>query len=228
MTDLFFCPERWEPEAMVTTNVAELVRVRGFLGRPTDAWQLADWDGSWTAIVSKIPIEKGWLESGEKYRFCFWLNGGENERGDETCLLEIYGDSWEDRLTFRLNREHTKPILEKNGWLLFGIPFTAPEATEALTFRFVASGAVCTVAGIPDMDMSACEAITPDVRSFDRPQRHNIVFPHGWPDEQDGMVILKTRGKAVSLPRRALSIAATAGAVVLTVAFWRRARRKKT
>ncbi len=45
------------------------------------------------------------------------LSGGENSRGDEICMLEIYGDDWEDRLTFRLNRDHTAPLLEKDHWL---------------------------------------------------------------------------------------------------------------
>lgn len=228
MRDLFFCPERWEPDAMVSTNIASRVRVKNFRGSVTDAWQLADWWYNWTSIISKIPIEKGWLESGEQYRFCFWLNGGENDRRDEVCSLEIFGDSWEDRLCFKLNREQTKPILEKNGWLLFAVPFTAPEASDALTFRFVAAGAVCTITGIPDLDMAACESLTPDPRSFDRPQRHNIVFPHGWPDEQPRRVVLKGRsGRALTLPRKAVAAAAAVGAAVLTAALVHAVRKKK-
>lgn len=227
MTDLFFCPERWETDPMVTTSIAEQVRVRGALGKPADAWQLGDWKGSWTAVTSKIPIEKGWLESGCDYRFCFWLNGGENEHATETCQFEIWGDSWEDRIVFRLNREHTKPILEKNGWLLFALPFKAPEATEALSFRFVVAGAVCTLAGIPDMDMSACESLTPDVRDFDHPQRHNIIYPHGWPEEQHKVVIKSPRsGREVSLSRRALGAAAAIAAVTVTALLVHRRHKK--
>ncbi len=184
MRDLFFCPERWEPDPMISTNAASETRVRGFSGRTVDAWQLGDFGADWTAITSQIPMETGWLEAGAQYRFCFWLNGGENSRGDETCMLEIFGDAWEQRLRFRLNRNHTKPLLEKNHWLLFAVPFTAPEAAEALNFRFVAAGAVCTIAGIPDMDMSACESLTPDAPDTEHAARHNLFFPHGWQDEK--------------------------------------------
>ena len=217
MRDLFFCPERWEPDSEVTSNIVSHSEVQGFAGTLTEAWQLGDWDYHWTAIVSTIPVEAGWLESGSEYRFCFWLNGGENTTRDEVCELEIFGDSWEDRLTFRLNRDYTKPILEKNGWLLFGIPFTAPKASAALTFRFVAAGAVCTVAGIPDMDMAKCEALTPDERDLNKPQRHNIALPGGFPhDPSDTVTVTMPRGRKLSLSKTALRIGAAAGALVIT------------
>jgi hypothetical protein len=156
-------------------------------------------------------VEAGWLESGSEYRFCFWLNGGENSSRDEVCDLEIFGDSWEDRLTFRLNRDHTKPILEKNSWLLFGIPFTAPKAASALTFRFVAAGAVLTLAGIPDMDMAKCEAIEPDEREPNQPQRHNVALPGGYPSDPSTVTVTTLRGRKLSLSKTALRIGAAAG-----------------
>ncbi|MBE6847932.1 MAG: hypothetical protein IJC75_03080 [Oscillospiraceae bacterium] len=228
MSDLFFCPERWEPDPMISTNVAQRLSVKGFHGEPTDAWQLADWWYNWTTIQSKIPIEAGWLESGQEYRFCFWLNGGENDRYDEVCYLEIFGDNWEERLTFKLNRDFTAPLLEKNGWLLYAIPFVAPEATEALTLRFVACGAVCTIAGIPDMNIAACEALEPDARSFERPQRHNIVFPGGWEQPDPDALVLKTGKKTVHITKSTLKKAAiAAGAVAGTVLLGCLLRRKK-
>lgn len=226
MSDLFFCPERWETDPLISTNIANHVTVTGFAGKPVDAWQLSDWSGGWTAIQSDIPIEAGWLESGAQYRFCFWLNGGENARGDETCLLEIFGDAWEKRLCFPLNREQTKPLLEKNGWLLFAIPFTAPQATEKLNFRFVAANAVCTIAGIPEMDIAACESLSSDPRLFDRPQRHNLVFPNGWPDAPHTKVVLRSRGKEIALSKRKLRsaaiIAGLAGSALLLYHFTRK------
>lgn len=227
MTDLFFCPERWEPDPMISTNAAKHLRVRGFNGKSTEVWQLGDWNGGWTAIVSQIPIEAGWLESGLDYRLCFWLNGGENAKKTEVCALEVFGDSWEDRLIFHLNRDRTRPLLEKNNWLLYAIPFKAPEATEALTFRFVAADAVCTVAGIPDMDMSACEELTPDERIPDLPQRHNIVFPDGYPPEQKRRVVLKARGKELSVSASTVKIAAGAACAVLGAVLLRKLTRKK-
>lgn len=225
MTDLFFCPERWQPDEMISTNAAAQIQVKDYASRTTEAWQLGDWSGSWTAITSKIPIEAGWLESGEEYRFCFWLNGGENSRGDEVCMLEIYGDAWEDRLCFRLNRDAVKPVTQKNHWLLFAIPFTAPEAASALTFRFVAAGAVCTVTGIYGMDMSACENLIPDEPETGHAMRHNIVFPSGW--EEKPKVVLKARGRELALSRTALAAgAAAAGIAIGALAAYRHYKHK--
>lgn len=218
MTDLFFCPERWEPDGMISTNAASLIQTRSYSGRTVDAWQLGSWSADWTAITSKIPIETGWLESGGEYRFCFWLNGGENSRGDETCQLEIFGDDWENRLIFPLNRDRTKPLLEKNHWLLYAIPFTAPQAQSALNFRFVAAGAVCTVAGIPEMDMSVCEMLTPDEHETGHPQRYNIVFPHGYPEEKKSRkVVLKARGRELEIRRKTLTAGVIAAGVAVGV-----------
>lgn len=214
MSDLFFCPERWAPDTMISTNEAKKLRVHTGSGRTSDAWQIGAWDGGWTAIASQIPIEAGWLESGEEYRLCFWLNGGESAKRDEVCQLEIFGDDWENRLCFPLSRDRTRPLLMKNHWLLYAVPFTAPEATEALNFRFVAANAVCTIAGIPDMDMAACEALTPDERIPDEPQRHNICFPDGYPPEQK-RVVLKARGREISVPATAVKLAAGAACAVV-------------
>ncbi len=228
MADLFFCPERWEPDSLISTNTASQIQVRGFSGRTVEAWQIGDWSADWTAIVSRIPIETGWLESDMQYRFCFWLNGGENSRGDEACCLEIFGDDEEERLCFPLNRNRTKPLLEKNHWLLFAVPFTAPRATEHLTFRFVQAGAVCTLAGIPDMDMSACESLLPDEPDAEpHKQRHNIVFSQGWPEEQQ-KVVLKARGKELAFSGKTLKFAgAAAGAAAALLLLLRHAKKKK-
>ena len=211
---------------MISTNTASQIQVRGFSGKTTEAWQIGDWSPDWTAIVSRIPIEAGWLESGAQYRFCFWLNGGENSRKDEVCMLEIYGDEWEERLRFPLNRGKIRPVMQKNHWLLFAIPFTAPQAASALTLRFVAAGAVCTITGIHDMDMSRCEALIPDEPDTGHAQRHNIAFPHGWPDEKP-KVVLKARGRKLELPRTALALsAAAAGLTVGLLAAYFRAKKK--
>lgn len=227
MPDLFFCPERWEPDQMISTNAASRIRVCGFAGKPVDAWQLGSFASDWTALVSQIPMEAGWLEAGEQYRFCFWLNGGENSRADETCMLEIFGDGWEERLQFRLNRNHTKPLLEKNHWLLFAIPFTAPEAAEILNFRFVAAGAVCTIAGIPDMDMSACEALIPDSPDTTYSVRHNLWFPHGWEDEAY-IRSAQARKHKLTLKNKAVAAAAvTAICAVAAVAIRQHLKKKR-
>ena len=223
MRDLFFCPERWAPDEMISTNAAQAIRVRGFSGRTVDAWQLGDFGSDWTAITSQIPMETGWLEAGAQYRFCFWLNGGENSRGGETCMLEIFGDAWEDRLRFRLNRNHTKPLLEKNHWLLYAIPFTAPEAAKALNFRFVAAGAVCTIAGIPDMDMAACESLTTDQPDTAHSFRHNLWYPHGWPEERP----LPQQNEKISLRKKAAAAAAVTAVFAIGAVALRQYLKKK-
>ena len=226
MADLFFCPESWEPDSMISSNAAAQIQVQDYAGRTSEAWQLGDWGSNWTAITTKIPIETGWLESGSDYRFCFWLNGGENSRGDEVCMLEIFGDEWEERLCFPLNRDKTRPVMQKNHWLLFAIPFTAPKAAASLNFRFVAAGAVCTITGLHDMDMSRCEALTPDEPDTGHAQRHNIVFPHGWPNEKP-KVVLKARGRKLELSKTALAVgAAAAGLSVGLLAAYIRSKKK--
>ena len=226
MSDLYFCPERWEPDPNVSTNEAKQLRVHVGSGKTADAWQLGSYGGGWTAITSQIPIEAGWLEPGGEYRLCFWLNGGESAKHDEVCTLEIYGDDWENRLRFPLNRDRTRPIMMNNNWLLYGVPFTAPETAEALNFRFVAANAVCTVAGIPDMDMAACEALTPDERIPDEPQRHNIFYPEGYPPEQK-RVVLKARGREISVSAAAVKIAAGAAAAVVGMLLLHGIRKKE-
>lgn len=216
MTDLFFCPESWEPDDMISSNAASQIQVQDYAGRTSEAWQLGDWGSSWTAITSTIPVEAGWLESGTEYRFCFWLNGGENSRRDEVCMLEIYGDEWENRLCFPLNRDKIRPVMQKNHWLLFAIPFQAPQAASALHLRFVAAGAVCTITGIHDMDMSRCEALIPDEPETGHAQRHNIVFPHGWPNEKP-KVVLKTRSHKLELSKTALALGAVAAGLTVGI-----------
>lgn len=228
MTDLFFCPDRWEPDPLISTNAAKSVRIRSAGCRTADAWQLGDWGSAWTAITSRIPMETGWLEAGCEYRFCFWLNGGENSRGDEVCSLEIFGDDWENRLVFPLNRDRTRPLLYKDGWLLYAVPFTAPAAAAALNFRFVAAGAVCTVAGIADMDMASCERMVSEPPESGHPMRHNIVYPGGWKTQSKRRCVLKAHGKALSAEKALLIAAAAAGIAAGAYAVYCAARKNRT
>ena len=227
MRDLFFLPDRWEPDPMISTNQTRHIKVHGYSGKTVPAWQLGDWKGNWSAVCSSIPMASGWLEAGGEYRFCFCLNGGENSRGDEVCMLEIFGDDREERLCFPLNRGKTKPLLEKNHWLIYAIPFTAPAASDALYFRFVASGAVCTVTGLPEMNMAACDSIVPDEPDTTHAQRHNICFPNGWPEKKE-KVVLKARGKEFALPKKTLQItAAAAGLTVGSLLVYQMLKRRK-
>ncbi|MCQ2416534.1 MAG: hypothetical protein MJ071_01835 [Oscillospiraceae bacterium] len=227
MQDLFFLPDRWEPDAMISSNNTKPVKVHGYLNRTIDAWQIGSWDSRWSAIESSIPVEKGWLEPGQEYRFCFCLNGGENSEGTETCMLEIFGDDWEDRLAFPLNRSITKPILYKNHWFIYAIPFISPSATEVLHFRFVASGAVCTIGSIPEMNMSVPESLTSDEPDTTHSQRHNLFYSSGWPEGKESNTT--NNGNASPRSRKLLKGAVAAGtaAGVLLLCHMINNRRKK-
>ncbi len=175
MKPLYFNPELWKLDPQVPTSVGEQKIVSGFNGKPVSAWQIADWNYNWSVIRTNLL-----LEPNVDYNFTFWLNGGENDRYDEVCYLEIFSDSWDERETFPLKRDLTKPLKYKNGWYLFSIPFTAPE-NEHVTLRFTAASAITTIA--PAEHVEAYSKLESDVIPPDMKQRHNIVFENGWPEE---------------------------------------------
>lgn len=177
MKNIFFKPEEWQFDSGVNSCVGGIKTVKGFDGKDTEAWQLADWNWSWTSLRTVID-----LAPDTEYIFTFWLNGGENARCDEVCNLEIwFGDDWDGRLMFKLNRDFFMPTLVKNGWYLFSVPFTTP-SEGTTTMRFNAMGAVVTIA--PAKSAMEYEDIEGDEDSNGMPQRPNIVFENGYPEEQ--------------------------------------------
>lgn len=129
------------------------------------------------------------LEPHTEYHFVFWLNGGENDRGDEVCQLQILftndtftaSNSEFDRgMCFRLNRGYIKPLKKYNGWEYYDIPFTTTQARYT-QFQFVAIKAPMALmsVGEPGEYRDLPDMVDPYEKQ--RPQRHNIIFEDGWP-----------------------------------------------
>ena len=103
-----------------------------------------DWNTSYARAVSK---ELSLLPDTD-YCFVFWLNGGENDKNSEVCRLQIsFGGNWDDCYTYKLNRNYIKPVLHKDGWELYSIPFRTPVAYTSTGFGTVSSGLGTAKAG---------------------------------------------------------------------------------
>ncbi|MCH5251496.1 MAG: hypothetical protein J1F22_00860 [Lachnospiraceae bacterium] len=127
-----------------------------------------------------------------EYHLIFWLNGGENDRADETCQLQIlFTDSnvtatnaeFSDGLCFRLNRSYIKPLKKYKGWEYYDIPFTTTKA-KYTQWQFVADRAPMAVMPAKEPEVYKDLPDVPDIYEAERPQRHNIVFEDGWPVNQ--------------------------------------------
>lgn len=132
------------------------------------------------------------LSPNTEYHLVFWLNGGENDRSDETCQLQILftddnitasNSEFEKGMRFRLNRGYIKPLKKYKGWEYYDITFTTPQ-TRYTQFQFVADRAPMALmdAGEPDLYKDLQDV--PDPYEKRRPQRHNIFFEDGWPKDQ--------------------------------------------
>lgn len=128
----------------------------------------------------------------QEYHLVFWLNGGENDRSDETCMLQIFAVADEnsdfameyvDYMNYRLNRNYIKPLKKYQGWEYYDIPFTTTEATY-VQFRFVAEKAPMAVIAAEAPEAYADLTDMPDPFESKRPQRHNIFFQDGWPTDK--------------------------------------------
>lgn len=132
------------------------------------------------------------LEQGQEYHLVFWLNGGENDRSDETCMLQIFAVAdansdftmeYVDYMNYRLNRNYIKPLKKYQGWEYFDIPFTTSEAAY-VQFRFVAEKAPMAVIAAEGPEAYAQLEDMADPFEDKRPQRHNIFFQDGWPTDK--------------------------------------------
>lgn len=149
--------------------------------------------GTWEWIEpSEIASGIMQLEKNTEYHFVFWLNGGENDRSDETCELQVMFSNAnqfptdaenESRLCYRLNRNYIKPLKRKKGWELYDISFTTADI-QYVQFRFVACRAPMTVMAAKNPEEYAEWKDEPDIYADRRPQRHNMVFEDGWPTNQ--------------------------------------------
>ena len=226
MKNVYFDPSQWSFDRGVKSCVGSLKVVKGFDGNDVTAWQIADWMWSWTTLGTTME-----LEPDSEYIFTFWLNGGENDRSDEVCNLDIwFGGDWDNRITFKLNRNYLMPTLVKNGWYLFSVPFqTAQSGTVSMAFNVM--GAVTTIA--PAKSAVEYASVVGDEDDPDRIQRPNIVFDKGYPEEEQRKYLsVNVGGKKISATASQLKkIFKVAGAVaaglVVVFSIARKAKGKK-
>lgn len=150
--------------------------------------------GHWDAPAVTAVSSEMFLTPDTAYRFVFWLNGGENDKSSEICQLRIiFSGSPEDCYTYNLNRNYIKPLLHRDGWELYSIPFQTPavstaeegtsEPSSAVATRlaFIAENAPMAVKPAKEPEAYADWEDAPDAFAGQRPQRHNLVFEDGWP-----------------------------------------------
>ncbi|MDE6728988.1 MAG: hypothetical protein K2J80_13795 [Oscillospiraceae bacterium] len=174
---LYFNAREWSFNKACEDNVGSRSFMNGPDGKLAEAFTIGNWDWDWTEIRTKQLV----LAKNTQYLFTFWLNGGENDKGDEVCRLEvIFNSDYESRYTYNLNRSFIRPVKRLNGWELYEIPFITGD-NEYTELRFVAQRAYMTV--MAAKDKSAYDELSDTVDEFEdiRPQRHNIVFNDGWP-----------------------------------------------
>lgn len=175
---LYFSAREWHFNPDCEGNVGNRSFMQGPDGIINEAFMIGNWGWNWTEIVSgQLTLPKDTLHT-----FTFWLNGGENDRNNEVCRFEVvFNNDYENRYTYNLNRNFIKPLKKVNGWELYEIPFRTGN-NEYTQLRFVAQGAYMTVLAAKDVPEYAELPDTIDPYEEYRPQRHNIVFNDGWPN----------------------------------------------
>ena len=152
--------------------------ITDFCGKLVESWQIGDWSGRKTEIECYFN-----LEPYSDYVFSFWLNGGENENNSEVCRFEVmFDDGYEDRYSFNLNRDYIKYAMHYKGWYLYEFPFNTGDSKK-VRLTFVAYAAPCTV--IPARELSYYENLEPDKPRDDLPQRPNLTYPKGYPEDAE-------------------------------------------
>lgn len=183
----------FEPREFVPAEECEGVKptrtfITDMLGQLTEVYCVGGWGHQWSQINSK----KYSLKADTHYTIKFWLNGGENDRGSESCVMQIfpesnYGESYHDNymdnyMVYRLNRSYIRPEKYNNGWYLYNIPFKTNRVPDKDTVDTI----------IQFGGNHAPFAVMPHAPAFDQledqprpdpriPQRHNIVFNDGYP-----------------------------------------------
>ncbi|MBQ8170774.1 MAG: hypothetical protein IJZ95_02165 [Oscillospiraceae bacterium] len=175
---LYFDAREWILNKECKNNVGNRSFMQGPDGVINEAFMIGDWSWNWTEIISRVMI----LPKNTLNTFTFWLNGGENDNNNEICRFEIiFNNDYENRYTYNLNRNFIKPLKKCNGWELYEIPFRTGD-NEYTQFKFVAQRAYMTVLNAKDVSEYAELPDTADPYEQYRPQRHNIVFNDGWPN----------------------------------------------
>lgn len=188
-------PKEWQkaPDACVEDTVWARFMVRNpFAGEIESADDIIEVLslGTWEWVEASRITNGFWqLQPNTTYHFVFWLNGGENDRSDETCQLQILFtntnvtatlEDFEGGLCYRLNRGYIKPLKKYKGWEYYDISFTTGEK-KYTQFQFVAERAPMALMPAETYEVYKDLPDIPDEYEGLRPQRHNIVFEDGWP-----------------------------------------------
>ena len=177
---LRFNAREWSFNKACDHNVGSRSFMIGPDGELAEAFMIGDWSWNWTEILTKQLV----LPKNTPHLFSFWLNGGENDNNNEVCRFEVtFNSDYESRYTYNLNRSFIRPVKRLNGWELYEIPFMTGD-NEYTELRFVAQRAYMTV--MAAKESSAYDELpdTADEFADERPQRHNIVFNDGWPEDK--------------------------------------------
>ena len=167
---LFFNAREWKPSKECTNTVATRSFISSPFGNLTEAYMIGDWHWNWSQIETGELI----LEKNTDYEFLFWLNGGENDRNQETCRLEIVFDGdVENRNIYNLNRSFIRYVRHYKGWYLYRIPFNTGDACYTkLKLIAMAAYAAFIRADVPE----SYSELPDDPAPVGLPQRHNIIF----------------------------------------------------
>jgi len=151
--------------------------ITDFMGNLVESYTIGDWSWNWSAIVSPYFT----LQKNTEYVFSFWLNGGENDRYQEVCNLDILFDADHDgKYVYKLNRNFIKYAMHYKGWYLYEIPFTTKD-NDTTQLMFSSMAAYCTIIGA--REKSYYGNLQPDEPNTDVPQRSNLIFPEGYPKD---------------------------------------------
>lgn len=220
MKNLLFNAEDFRIDQNVPTSVGERKNLTGFDGEEADCWQIANWNWDWSTLIGEFTLDKN-----EDYIFCFWLNGGENDRYDEVCDIEIWLDEdYENRTTYKLNRNNFMPALVKNGWYLFCVPFKTAE-NEKTTIRFNAMGAYTTITASKNpIEYENVESDEVDAKAV---QRANVVFENGFPPQEKKWEFKVLGKKITTTPKKVKNIAKKVGIALAVILVVRKIFKKK-
>lgn len=145
--------------------------------------------GSWNwDALTRVAAGPFQLAPNTEYQLTFWLNGGENDRSDETCNLEIFyltddRTQYSNRFCYRLNRSYIKPLKKYQGWEYYVLPFST-DSTGYIKLRLVADRAPMAIMPAEAKEVYAELEDVLDPFEGKRPQRHNIIFEDGWPTDK--------------------------------------------
>lgn len=173
---LRFNVDEWGIEGRTTSGIGIIKQVKFYNNEMVDGFQVGNWGWDWSIIKTIITPKKN-----TDYTFAFWLNGGENDRFDEVCEFEMWSDEdYDNRDTYKLNREFIKPVKIVNGWNLYEFSFNSGNA-EKITLRFNVCGAPTTI--VEALPVENYADLLSEESDPQRTQRHNCVFENGFYEE---------------------------------------------